>query len=170
MSRPHRRPRRPPLSGEAKRERGYCGLFLSGRPAESLAHTHSGAVWLIALAKLVFHLASSARGYGFFGDELYYLTCAEHLDWGYVAPPLSIWMLHASQVFFGDSLAALRVLPALIGAACVVFAGVLAREPALGPTRYCTEFWVIGHGNFTASVRRAPLRLGVGCALSQWRR
>ena len=146
MSRRRRRPRRPPRSGEAKRERGYCGLFLSGRPAASLAHTLSGAVWLIALAKVVLHLASSAHGYGFFRDELYYFACAEYLDWGYVDhPPLSIWLLHASQVFFGDSPPALRLLPARVGEACVVFAGVLAREPALGPTRYLTEFWVIGH-------------------------
>jgi len=69
-------------------------------------------------------------------------------------------MLHASQVYFGDSLAALRVLPALIGAACVVFAGVLAREPALGLIRYCTEFWVIGHCRKPSFNRRSSKKWG----------
>ena len=89
----------------------------------------SRSVWLVALAKLGLHLASSARGYGFFGDELYYIACAEHLDWGYVDhAPLSIWLLSGWQAAFGDSLAALRLLPALIGAASVVVAAALARE------------------------------------------
>jgi hypothetical protein len=87
------------------------------------------AVWFVALAKLALHAVSSARGYGIFGDELYYLACAAHPDFGYVDhPPLSIWLLGAWQALFGDSLAALRLLPALLGAASVVLGGVLARE------------------------------------------
>ena len=34
-----------------------------------------------ALAKLVIHLLTSG-GYGYFRDELYYIACGEHLDWG----------------------------------------------------------------------------------------
>jgi 4-amino-4-deoxy-L-arabinose transferase-like glycosyltransferase len=80
----------------------------------------SKAVWGVALAKLALHLGSSTRGYGFFGDELYYIACAAHLDFGYVDhPPLSIWLLSAWQALFGDSLAALRLLPAILGAAAV---------------------------------------------------
>ena len=68
----------------------------------------SKAVWLVALAKLALHAASSARGYGIFGDELYYLACAAHPDFGYVDhPPLSIWLLAGWTALFGDSLAAL---------------------------------------------------------------
>jgi hypothetical protein len=51
----------------------------------------SAFVWLVGLGKLAIHLAFSARGYGFFVDELYYLACAAHPDLGYVDhPPLSI--------------------------------------------------------------------------------
>jgi 4-amino-4-deoxy-L-arabinose transferase-like glycosyltransferase len=83
----------------------------------------------VSLAKLALHAASSARGYGFFGDELYYVACAAHPDFGYVDhPPLSIWLLAAWQAVFGESLAALRLLAALFGAASVVLAGLLARE------------------------------------------
>lgn len=45
-------------------------------------------VGLVALAKLVLHLATAGR-YGYFRDELYYIACSRHLDWGYVdQPPL----------------------------------------------------------------------------------
>ena len=45
-----------------------------------------------ALAKILVHPATDGPGaYGYFRDELYYLDCASHLDWGYVdQPPLSI--------------------------------------------------------------------------------
>jgi hypothetical protein len=46
---------------------------------------------LVALcaAKLLLHLFTSVRHYGYFRDELYYLDMARHLDWGYVdAAPL----------------------------------------------------------------------------------
>lgn len=85
--------------------------------------------WTVAFLKLGLHLAFSTRGYGFFGDELYYIACAPHLDFGYVDhPPLSIWILWAWQGLVGESLAALRVLPGLLGGAAVVLAGGLARE------------------------------------------
>ena len=47
-----------------------------------------GVVLAIAAAKLLLHLATASR-YGYFGDELYFMACGEHLDWGYVdQPPL----------------------------------------------------------------------------------
>jgi hypothetical protein len=82
----------------------------------------------LALAKLVFHLATTA-GYGVFRDELYYLACAAHPALGYVDhPPLSIWLLWLQTALLGDSLFALRLLPAIAGAASVFVAGRLARE------------------------------------------
>jgi hypothetical protein len=38
-----------------------------------------GVVLAIAGAKLLLHLATASR-YGYFGDELYFMTCGEHLD------------------------------------------------------------------------------------------
>jgi hypothetical protein len=49
----------------------------------------SKTIWIAALAKLALHLFSSARGYGIFGDEFYYLACAAHPDTGYVDHPRS---------------------------------------------------------------------------------
>jgi 4-amino-4-deoxy-L-arabinose transferase-like glycosyltransferase len=71
-----------------------------------------------ALALLV-HLLTIGR-YGYFRDELYYIACGRHLAFGYVdQPPLSILLLRLSQILLGNSLFALRLLPALAGAATV---------------------------------------------------
>ena len=70
-------------------------------------------VLCIAGAKVLFHLLTANR-YGIFRDELYYLACAEHLDWGYVdQPPLIAIIAWIERHAFGDSLLAVRLLPAL---------------------------------------------------------
>ena len=80
-----------------------------------------------AVALLV-HLLTNGR-YGYFRDELYYIACGRHLAFGYVdQPPLSILLLRLSQILLGDSLFAIRLLPALAGAATVALTGVIARE------------------------------------------
>ena len=70
---------------------------------------------LIALCtcKLLLHLFTSVRHYGYFRDELYYLDLARHLDWGYVdcAPLVAVYAKIA--LLMGGSLAALRIIPAL---------------------------------------------------------
>jgi hypothetical protein len=39
------------------------------------------AALALPLAALLFHLSTAGR-YGIFRDELYYLACGAHLDWG----------------------------------------------------------------------------------------
>jgi len=91
---------------------------------------------LIALcaAKLLLHLFTSVRHYGYFRDELYYLDLARHLDWGYVdcAPLIAVYAKVA--MLMGGSLAALRILPALAGAALIALTILIVRE--LGGKRY----------------------------------
>ncbi len=88
----------------------------------------------LALVKLLLHLLS-ANAYGFFRDELYYIACGEHLDWGYVDhAPMVAWLVKLSRVLFGDSLFALRLFPALAGALKVLLTGLMARE--LGGKRF----------------------------------
>src|SRR6266487_5625991 len=77
---------------------------------------------------LLVHLLTNGR-YGYFRDELYYMACGRHLDLGYVdQPPLSILLLRLSQLLLGDSLFAIRLFPALAGAAIVTLTGIIARE------------------------------------------
>src|SRR5256884_1897939 len=84
-------------------------------------------VSLSAVALLV-HLLTNGR-YGYFRDELYYIACARHLDFGYIdQPPLSILLLRLSEAFLGDSLLAVRLLPVAAGAVTVSLTGVIARE------------------------------------------
>jgi hypothetical protein len=88
----------------------------------------------IAAVKLALHLYAG-RHYGYFVDELYYLACARHLAWGYVDQPpliaLVAWLEHA---LLGDSLSAIRLLPALSGAAKILLTALIARE--LGGGRF----------------------------------
>jgi len=73
-------------------------------------------------------------GYGYFIDELYYIACSGRLAWGYVDhPPLSIFILAANRLLLGDSLWALRFLPALSAALSVVITGLMARRMGGGP-------------------------------------
>lgn len=74
----------------------------------------------IVLAHLLLHMFT-AGNYGMFRDEFYYIECANHLDWGYVDhPPLSIVALAGSMALFGDSVQAIRILPALAGVLLIV--------------------------------------------------
>ena len=94
-----------------------------------------GTLLLVALPllKLLVHLAMGA-GYGYHRDELYYLDCAEHLDWGYVDhPPFCVLVLAATRALSGDSIAAIRVVPAIAGALTILLTGLMARRLGGGP-------------------------------------
>lgn len=82
--------------------------------------------WL-AVAVFAIEMALAGR-YGVFRDEMYYVACGKHLALGYVDhPPLVALMARVSCVLLGDSVRALRVLPALCAAAAVILSGELAR-------------------------------------------
>jgi hypothetical protein len=95
-----------------------------------------GVVVLLAAAKLLVHLATTGRfGYSYFVDELYFLACARHLAWGFVdMPPLFPAIVAALRAVLGESLLAIRLLPALAGAALVLMTGLIARD--LGGRRF----------------------------------
>jgi len=91
-------------------------------------------VFAIAAVKLLVYFYTG-RHYGHFVDELYYLACSRHLDWGYVdQPPLIALITWFWRSLFGQSLAAIRLLPALAGTAEVVLTALIARE--LGGKRF----------------------------------
>ncbi len=108
----------------------------------------------LALAKLLVHLATNLfGGYGIFRDEFYYIACSKQLAWGYVdQPPFSIALLWLNRQLIGDSLFALRLLPAVAGAATVFLAGLITRK--LGGARFAQVL-------ASASALGAPLLLGM---------
>src|SRR5215212_278472 len=91
-------------------------------------------LFYLALFKLLLHFATNQR-YGYFRDEMYYLACGEHLDWGYVdQSPLIALVAWASRALMGDSLFAVRFFPAVAGALLVFVTGLLVRD--LGGRRF----------------------------------
>src|SRR5437016_2151616 len=82
----------------------------------------------LALVALIVHLLTIHR-HGYFRDELYYIACARHLDFGYVdLAPLSAFLLRIELILFGSSLFALRLFPALAGALTIALTGILTQE------------------------------------------
>ena len=70
-----------------------------------------GAAFALLTATVLVHLPAMTQ-YGWFRDELYYVSCARHPAWGYVdQPPLSIALLAAWRLLVHDSLAGMRVIP-----------------------------------------------------------
>ncbi|PYQ43405.1 MAG: hypothetical protein DMG99_06695 [Acidobacteria bacterium] len=91
-------------------------------------------IWAIALAKLIFHIYFNNQ-YGYFRDEFDYLSCGDHLQWGYVdQPPLIPFLIHFCRAVLGDSLRSIRFIPALASSLLVVQSALLVRE--LGGRRY----------------------------------
>ncbi len=109
----------------------------------------------MGLALLQFAVTMAFNGnYGYFRDELYYIACSNHLAFGYVdQPPLSIFILKLNRLVLGDSIHALRFLPALAGAVVVVLAAWMARR--LGGGRFA-------QGLAAFSVVAAHALLGAG--------
>ena len=96
--------------------------------ATRLPEADALAVGVLPFLALAFHLSTAGR-YGIFRDELYYLACGRHLDFGYVDhPPLVALVARVAGELFGSSLVGLRLLPALAGAATALVAALLARE------------------------------------------
>jgi hypothetical protein len=122
-------------SGEITERTAFSDAAVSATPiGESLPAPAWDLLILLCAAKLVLHLFTSVRHYGYFRDELYYLDLARHLDWGYVdcAPLIAVYAKVA--LLMGGSLAALRILPALAGTGLIALTMLFCRE--LGGQRY----------------------------------
>ncbi|MFZ6031644.1 MAG: ArnT family glycosyltransferase [Chloroflexota bacterium] len=85
-------------------------------------------LFYIALAKFLIHALLSQQ-YGYFIDEFYYIAASKRLAFGYVDFPPFIAVLTALvRATLGESLAALRLLPALAGSVAVFVTGLMARQ------------------------------------------
>jgi len=89
---------------------------------------------LISAAAVGLELAVSAR-YGYHRDELYFLAAGQHPAPGYVdQPAITPLLARASSALFGNSLAALRVIPALVMAGLIVITATMSRMLGAGRT------------------------------------
>ncbi len=103
-------------------------LSAPNRDRQSFLSSGMAVIWGIALAKLLFHIYFNSR-YGYFRDEFNYMSCGDHLQWGYVdQPPLIPFLIHVCRAVLGDSLRSVRFIPALASSLLVVQTAVLARE------------------------------------------
>ncbi len=94
------------------------------------------AVTALAALFLIAHLATVAAGaYEFHRDELLYLAMGQHLRlWRMDFPPGIALIAQTLRATVGDSLLAVRAVPALASSLLVVLAALLARE--MGGGRY----------------------------------
>lgn len=94
----------------------------------SSARFSGGPVLVLAAAFTAALLGTSLHpAYGYFLDEFEYLAASQRLAFGYVDyPPLAVWLLAGCRGLLGDSLPAVRLLPALCGGATVWLAARVA--------------------------------------------
>ncbi len=91
-------------------------------------------ILIFAVAKLVVHLITSTN-YGFQRDAYLYLAQSGHLDWGFFStPPVLAFVTRIHTIIWGDSLLAVRLLPALIGAVSIFIVGWLIKQLKGGTT------------------------------------
>jgi hypothetical protein len=84
---------------------------------------------MAVLAFAVHIVVNVLGGYGYFRDELYYIACSKHLAAGYVdQPPLSIIVLAGTELVFGNSIFAIRLVPAILSGVSAALVGLLARR------------------------------------------
>lgn len=109
-------------------------------------------VGALSFGLFVLHMIFSGR-YGYFVDELYYIACSHHLAWGYVdQPPLIAVITWIERHTIGDSLHALRFLPAVADGLLVLLTGLIVRE--IGGRRYAQALACV-------AVIVAPMYLGL---------
>jgi 4-amino-4-deoxy-L-arabinose transferase-like glycosyltransferase len=83
---------------------------------------------VIALVKLLIPLFTNSD-FGFHRDEYLYMAMADHLSWGYLeVPPFIAFVAKFSQSLLGNSLFAMRLLPALAGAVTLILCVLMVKE------------------------------------------
>jgi Dolichyl-phosphate-mannose-protein mannosyltransferase len=127
------------------------------QPPAAAARPHRAPrLWIAIIAAAAFgaEMAVSAR-YGYHRDELYFLQAGQHPALGYVdQPALTPLAARAMAALTGNTLAGLRLLPALLLAALVILAAAMSRLLGAGragqviaalATATCGEYLAAAH-------------------------
>ena len=117
-------------------------------PTRELAVTAA----LAGAAVFLLHLIANPH-YGYFRDELYFIVCGFHPQFGYVDQPPGVPLLAALTQIFGHSLFLLRGVPALFAGAAAGVAVLLAAE--LGGRRFAQILTAM-------TVALTPVLMGFG--------
>jgi len=122
---------------------------------ETTPSTSSARTAVLAIAFVTVGVLLTIVGrYGYFRDELYYLACGKHPAWGYVdQPPLIAWIAWLLAHTIGQSLFAIRLLPALAIGLAIYLTSRVAQELDAG------RFAMIVAAILMAIM---PLALGIG--------
>lgn len=84
---------------------------------------------LSAIYFVIIYASTFVKGYGYFIDEFYYIACANNPAAGYVDhPPLAPLILTVYKFFFGESIFAIRVIPALAASVTAFLLGIIVKE------------------------------------------
>lgn len=86
----------------------------------------------LASAKVIIHFLTNTA-YGLNSEEFLQLAMADHLAWGYhEGPPFFPFIAALGRPVFGDTIFAIRLLPAVAGGGLVILTGLLVRELGYG--------------------------------------
>jgi 4-amino-4-deoxy-L-arabinose transferase-like glycosyltransferase len=89
--------------------------------------------WVILLiASLNFFILFIPNLFGYYGylrDELYIIACSKRLAFGYIDhPPFAVFLMSIIRFFLGDSILAIRLLPALANAVLIFLIGIITKR------------------------------------------
>jgi hypothetical protein len=134
---------------------------------------HLRRSWWLLAALTVFtfaiHLAFF-RGYGIFRDELYFLATSYRLDWGYVdMPPGVAVVAWIARHTLGDSVFAIRFIPAIFAALQVLLTGLTVR--ALGGrlfAQFLACLCVLAAPQYFGSYLNTDMFMMVGWSACAW--
>lgn len=105
------------MRDESKKTVNFRHLFLSS----------TAILIYLALIKFLIHMFTIE--YGYFRDELFYMTISENLNFSNLSMlPLTPTVLAIIRCLLGDSLKALHFLPAFCGALIVLLTGFITRK------------------------------------------
>ncbi|MBA3916427.1 MAG: glycosyltransferase family 39 protein [Acidobacteriales bacterium] len=107
------------------------------RPTPALPRLDMTILFSFCGLKFLVHVLLLNR-YGYFRDELYFLDCGRHLDWGYVDHAPMIGLMAKVALLMGASLPVLRLFPALAGTGMVALAVLIA--------------WRVGGGRYAQAL------------------